>query len=112
MPLFTWNPVPTFLAAKIDTQADLDAWLADLTPNEVGPKDDYTVVDLTGSVNEEEDQFSLEFILVSQVDGPQGVRSSWPLGHYLIADRQNIRPFWAEDEENFQRRFQPFNGLA
>ena len=107
MPTYTSNPVPLYVARQINDQGDLDDWIAELTTNEVGPKDDYTVLDLEGTVNPESNEFLLEYVLLSQVDGPQRIRSEWALGSYVIANGQYISQFWAESEANFNSRFQP-----
>jgi hypothetical protein len=106
---YTWNPAPVFEAAQVSTQADGDAWVASLTDFELRNDNDGIVfTDVRIEVEEELDRFWLKWTRTDGTDGTRPQQLSAPLGGYAIADKTGQIALWAEDEENFTRRFQPY----
>lgn len=109
MPLYTWQPIPTFVARQINTLADLDAWIEEVADaGLLGPKDGRTLSDLRGS-EIDQDQFWFDYTEVTEVDGSQEIRERVQYGDYAIANSiYSMNRPWFEDELNFGRRFQPY----
>lgn len=103
MAVYTWSPPETFEARQINSQADADAWIASLTENQLRNENDQVEIrDLTVTVDAE--QVSLRFIRADSLDAMPN-HFIVPIGSFLIAARTSIN-LWAEDEENFTRRFE------
>lgn len=108
MAVYTWSPPETFEARQINTQADADEWIASLTEDQLRNENDQVEIrDLTVTVDAE--QVSLRFIRADSLDAMPN-RIDVPIGGYLIAARTSIN-LWAEDEENFLRRFEVYAQL-
>lgn len=111
MPVYTWNPVPTFEARQINSQEDGDAWVASLTDNEL--RNDNDIIAFTNvrvEVDVPNGQFILRYTRTDEADGAYAINCQpVPLGGYVLANRDNLAlNLWAEDETNFNRRFQPY----
>lgn len=109
MAVYQWNPPPTFEARQINTIQDLNDFITSLTENELGPKDHLTFSELVAEVLEDGSQFRLHYRVTSTVDGSWVEHKTAPWGCWAIADRVNIQSPWFEDDENFNRRFQPYS---
>ena len=104
---YTWNPAPVFEARQINDQADGDAWVASLTDNEL--RNDHDGIVFTDvRIEIEPERFWLKWTRTDTTDGTQPQRFEAPLGGYAIADKTGQVVLWAEDEENFTRRFQSY----
>lgn len=116
MPLFTWDPVPSFVARQINTIADAEAWIDELEAAGLfGPKDGWTFSDFSATPieGEEEERFRFEYTATTDIDGASRQRVDVEFGYWGIANSiYNINMPWFESDTEFQRRFQPFNGLA
>jgi len=115
MPLFVWNPFPTYVAHQINTLEDFPSWVTEITEaGLLGPKDGWTFSDFAVTQDpDNQEQFILEYTVVTEVDGQSQVRQKLPYGYWVIANSlYYINVPWFEDDVNFQRRFQPFNGLV
>lgn len=109
MSVYTWDPVETFEARQVNSQADADAWIASLTDNELRNENDQIEIrDLAVVVSPEE--IVMSFIRADSLDAMPN-RFTAPVGGYATASKTSIF-LGLESEENFHLRFQPFNGLA
>lgn len=107
MALYQWSPPQTFEARQINVLQDLNDFIASLTPNELGPKDHLTFSDLVGE-DTGEGKFRLSYTVTSTVDGTWDETQEAPWGYWGIANRVQIHTPWFEDDENFNRRFEPY----
>jgi hypothetical protein len=115
MPLFTWDPVPTFVARQINTLDDVDLWLGEMEAAGLfGPKDGWLFSDFSAApIEGDEARFRFEYTITSDVDGTSRHREDVEFGRWGIANSlYSINLPWFESEENFTRRFQPFHGLV
>jgi hypothetical protein len=116
MPIYTLDPVPTIVARQINTTEDGDLWFAEMTAaalseagEGIGTFSDFVFTQVEGS----ESEFWLEYTSLTEVDGQVRVRVKSTYGYWgLLNGVYNSNPPWFESDTEFQRRFQPFNGLA
>lgn len=109
MSVYTWNPVETFEGRQINSQEDADAWIASLTDNELRNENDQVEIrDLAVTVDG--GIVLMTFVRADSLDAMFN-RAQVPVGGYALAGKTTIA-ILLEDEVNFARRFQPFNGLA
>jgi hypothetical protein len=106
MVLYQPSPPPTFEVRQINTLQDLNDFISSLTPNELGPKDHLTFSGLAGE-DLGDGRFRLSYTVTSTVDGEWDEHQDAPWGYWAIMHRTQIRPPWFEDDENFNRRFEP-----
>lgn len=115
MPLYTWDPVPTFVARQINTLEDVDLWVEEMAAaGLMGPKDGWTFSDFSGSpVENDPERFLFQYTVVTDIDGQSRMSQRVPFGYWGIAnglDAINLPRF--ESDAEAQRRYQPFSGLA
>ena len=114
MPLFTWDPVPSFVARQIHTIADAEAWVDELEAAGLfGPHNGWTFSDFSVAAAEgDETKFVFEYTATTDIDGASRQRVVVEFGYWGIANSiYSINMPWFESDTEFQRRFQPFNGL-
>lgn len=116
MPIFTWDPVPTFIARQINTLEDGDLWAAEAAAAgalEEAGEGTGVFSSFVFTPVEGDEEFWVEYTSYTDVDGQVQVRVKGTYGQWLIANgAYNSNPPWFESEPGFGIRFQPFNGLA
>lgn len=105
MAIYTSNPIPLYEARQINSQADGDAWVASLTPNElVSP--DATISNVRIEIVDS--TVWLKYTRSSEI-GADDYAIDTELGGYAIANKYNGGiNLWVEGAENFDRRYQPY----
>jgi len=109
MSRYQWNPVQVFEARQINTQEDLDAWIASLDHDTHLHSTTYTFSEVEGTVTD--GVIRVRWHVHSDVDGDWNHQDTYPVGVWAIA--QEVIPgvygsnLTFEDTENFERRFQP-----
>jgi hypothetical protein len=111
MGVYIWNPLPLFEARQINTVEDGEAWVASLTDNELRNDHDGVVfsdVQVVVPSNMEGDRFAVRWVRTDTADGSQQYSMDAPIGGYAYASKSGQVGLWAEPEQEFLRRFQPY----
>lgn len=110
--LYCPSPIETFEARQINTQQDLNEWIASLTYEDHLHGENFTFSNLQGTLDEENGEVRIQYHVHSDVDGDWNTEIRNPIGWWAISHvvvwgvyGANL---WMEDNDNFLRRFQPY----
>lgn len=114
--LYCWSPIATFEAKRIQTQQDMDDWIASLTHEDHLHGENFTFSDLRGDVDLLENRVTLRVHVHSPVDGDWETTHQAEVGWWFVANKVEWGVYGAnifvEDDANFTRRFQQYTQPA